>query len=102
MQLLPAENLHSLIRGVNPSPGAWCYALIKGQHKRLKIWRTKVENDSIGSPGEILAFNPQDGIRVRCGQNTLRIIELQPEGKNSMPAQAFVSGLTKEQFSLHI
>lgn len=99
---LPAEKLHNLIRGVNPAPGAWCYALIKGQQKRLKIWRTKVENDSIGSPGEILAFNPQDGIRVRCGQNTLRIIELQPEGKNSMPAQAFVSGLTKEQFSLHI
>ncbi len=97
----PAEQLHNLIRGVNPSPGAWCYAHIRGQEKRLKILRTQLENHSTDTPGELIAFDPHKGIIVQCGQQALQIIELQPEGKSPMSAQAFASGLTKDQLSLH-
>lgn len=97
-----AEQLHNLVRGSNPTPGAWCYAAIRGQQKRLKIWRTKIGNTSTGIPGSIIQFDVQNGITVQCGQGSLHILELQPEGKNPMPAQAFVRGLSPEQFALHL
>jgi len=96
----PAEQLHNLVRGSNPAPGAWCYATIRGQQKRLKIWRTKVANASTGKPGSILQFDVQHGISIQCGQGSLQVLELQPEGKNPMPTQDFVRGLSPEQFSL--
>lgn len=32
----PAQELHNLIRGVNPYPGAWCYAAVKGEKSALR------------------------------------------------------------------
>ncbi len=96
----PAEQLHNLVRGANPMPGAWCRALIRGQQKRLKILRTQVETGPSGTAGDVVQFDPHEGMLIHCGQNLLRILELQPEGKNLMPAQAFVRGLTLSQFAL--
>ncbi len=94
----PAGELHCLVRGVNPEPGAWCYVEVKGEKKRLKIVRTTVEKseDVIGKPGTLLKYD-KTGIVVACGDQALNIIELQLEGKRSMTAKEFACGISAAQ-----
>lgn len=89
---LPAQTIHNLVRGVNPHPGAWCFVEIKGQKKRLKIFKTKVVNDVIGKPGEILVSNKENLI-IGCSQGSLSLLELQLEGKKPMPATDLLRGI---------
>lgn len=79
---LPAQKIHNLVRGVNPYPGAWCYANVKSEKKRLKIQETSLSFCS-------------EGLLVQCGDNTsLWIKKLQLEGKRSMSPQELLRGLT--------
>ena len=94
----PALLLHNLTRGVNPYPGAWCTAFIKGQKLRLKIWKTQ-SVPAQGIPGQILAYG-REGILVACGQDALLIQELQAEGKRKMTSEEFVRGIPLEHFAL--
>jgi methionyl-tRNA formyltransferase len=90
----PAERIHNLVRGVNPEPGAWCYAWVRGEKKRLRILRTQLvaeASQAIPSaapqamPGAIVAMDKQ-GPLIACGQQALRLVELQLEGKKVMAA----------------
>jgi methionyl-tRNA formyltransferase len=67
----------------------------------LKIWKVEVIEKSGGAacraeaserrPGEILSAD-KTGIVVGCGQNALRILELQREGGRRMSAAEFLAG----------
>ena len=81
----PALQIHNQVRGLNSWPSA--SAMLNG--KRIKIHRTAVSKGS-GSPGQILSLNP---LVVACGEGAVEIVELQPEGKRKMSAEAFVNGL---------
>ena len=91
----PANEIHNLVRGVNPEPGAWCYAAIKGEKKRLRIIRTKPIADLNGTPGAILKYG-KAGFIVACGAGALQILELQMEGKRRMNAEEFMPGVALE------
>jgi methionyl-tRNA formyltransferase len=93
-----AAELHNLTRGVTPKPGA--YTFFGG--KRLKIWRTALGEDggssaetreSAGSiaPGVIESIG-RHGITVGTGKGSIRLIDVQPESKSSMPADAWARG----------
>ena len=69
------------MRGFQPWPG--CYTLWRG--RRLAIWRARAVTGS-GPAGEI-----HGGI-VTCGDGALELIEVQPEGKKRMTAEAFLNG----------
>jgi methionyl-tRNA formyltransferase len=56
----------------------------------LKIWKVEVVEKS-GGAGEILLAD-KNGIIVACGQNALRILELQREGGRRLSAQDFLAG----------
>ena len=86
---LPAEKIYNRIRGYQPWPGAFC----THAGKSLKIYRAQVEVCSapVRSPGEIIATN-SDGPLIACGENALRLLEVQPEGKPAMPASAWLNG----------
>lgn len=83
---LPASTLFNRIRGYQPWPGAFC----THAGKSLKIIRARPEIAS-GTPGDIIATN-SDGPLIVCGQNALRLVEVQPEGKPPMPAAAWLNG----------
>lgn len=84
----PAVIIHNQIRAFSPKPGAWCWAIgANGEKKRVKILRTTLCIES-GEPGRILST---DGV-VGCGSNSLKIIEIQPEGKKPMPASEWLRG----------
>ncbi|MBQ9461597.1 MAG: methionyl-tRNA formyltransferase [Clostridia bacterium] len=80
-----ASEVHNKVRGLNSWPGA--SATFGG--KRIKIHRTIVRNES-GQPGEVLSLEP---LIVACGEGSVELTEVQPEGKKRMPAAAFVNGL---------
>lgn len=78
---LPAREIACRVRGFQPWPG--CYTTWRG--KRLAIWRARAQAGWAGT-GEIR------GTRVGCGEGLLELIEVQPEGKKRMTAEAFLNG----------
>lgn len=90
----PAKELHNLIRGANPYPGAWCYGWLKGEKKRIKIHRTK-EVALEGIPGS----RPHSGrLWIACGSNGLELLELQIEGKNRLSGAEWLCGFNNISF----
>lgn len=82
-----AQALHDQVRGLLPWPAAT--AQIGGV--RCKIFSTKPESGD-GTPGTVLETG-KAGILVACGGGSaLRVFELQPDGKNRMPVEAFLAG----------
>jgi methionyl-tRNA formyltransferase len=81
-----ARQLDRLIRGLSPSPGAWCEA--KGE--RIKVLLAEPIAGK-GAPGEVLS-----GLTVACGQGVLRLLTVQRAGRAPMDADAFLRG-----FPLH-
>jgi methionyl-tRNA formyltransferase len=82
----PARKIFNLVRGLNPSPGA--YTFWEGQ--RLKIYTSRIViSDSIFASGRVI--DPEGPI-VRCGENALELLEVQPAGRRHMSGRDFVNG----------
>lgn len=87
-----AIEIHNLIRGLSPQPGAWCWVQIGADKKRLKIKRSQVVTDHSGGYfGENLVFTDKEWI-VACEKGALKLLEVQLEGKKSLPIQDFLRG----------
>ena len=83
----PAREVHDLIRGLSPSPGAWIEADFGKGPERIKLLRsTLVEAD--GAPGMVL----DDRLMIGCGSGAVRLLEVQAAGKKAMTAEAFLAG----------
>jgi methionyl-tRNA formyltransferase len=83
----PAVDLHRLVR----IGGAW--TTFRG--RRLKIWRTALTEPGgpaapLPEPGERRARGP--GIVVPAGDGPIRVLEVQPEGRPRLPAEAWANG----------
>lgn len=82
-----AVDLHNLVRGVTPKPGA--FAVWQG--KRLKIIRTGVAQEPSLEPGMVQTVDAQ-GITVGTGSGSIRLVDVQPESRAAMPASAWARG----------
>jgi methionyl-tRNA formyltransferase len=80
----PWRQVHDLIRGLSPFPGAWC-ELPGGA--RVKVLRT-IEAQGSGAPGTVL----DDSLAIACGEGAVRIVQLQRAGKQPMNAEDFLRG----------
>jgi len=91
-----ATDVHNLIRGVSPRPGAWCELTINDKTKRLKIFRATVDYVHGGPPGTLLKTEGDTCI-VACGDGAIHLQEVQLEGKKRMRIDEFIRGqfLTK-------
>ena len=86
----PALDLHNLVRGVTPKPGAYT----AWQGKRLKVWRAEVVDaaeSGAGAAGTIENVGA-GGILVHTSKGALRLLEVQPESKGRMAADAWARG----------
>ncbi len=79
-----ASEVHNKVRGLNP----WPVATTKICGKNVKVYSTKLCPKS-GKIGEVLSTKP---LIVACGEKSVEILELQPEGKKRMTADAFLAG----------
>jgi methionyl-tRNA formyltransferase len=82
-----AQQVHNLVRGVNPWPGA--FALLGGE--TLKIWRTR-PCEGMGRSGEILQADGKNGLKIACGKGAVEVLELQAAGGKRMEAAAYLRG----------
>lgn len=81
-----ADEVHNLIRGLNPWPTA--STLLNG--KVLKIHKTKVSDVKGTDPGKVVSISP---LIVSCADNTaIEVLEVQMEGKKKMCADEFLRG----------
>ena len=83
-----ANKIVAKINGLNPSPGAWFE--FKGE--RIKIWKGIVTNKE-GKPGEIIDSN----LTIACSEKSIKIIEIQKEGKTRQTAEKFLLGSKLKQ-----
>jgi methionyl-tRNA formyltransferase len=84
----PAHEVHNLIRGLSPHPGAWFEIEINGKRERVKALRSALAQGS-GTPGSVL----DNSLTIACGQGAVRLIEVQRAGKRPMGADAFLRGI---------
>ena len=82
-----AQEVHNLIRGLSPFPGAWFETSAGGKTERIKVLRASLANGR-GAPGELL----DDRLKVACGAGAVRLLELQRAGKKPMVAGDFLRG----------
>jgi len=91
----PAFEIHNLIRGTIPWPGAWTTFDIASEEKILKIWDSKPEKlpENVNfSPGTISIVTASAGIGVVTGDDVLIIDTVQPADKSRMKAKDFING----------
>ena len=86
----PARTILNRLRAFLPWPGAFTFLKAKPKPHLLKIWKVEIVEKS-GRAGEILSAD-RNGILVACGQNALRILELQREGGRRLNAGEFLAG----------
>jgi methionyl-tRNA formyltransferase len=84
----PALEVHNLIRGLSPYPGAWFEVDIGGKRERIKALRSTLSQGS-GAPGTLL----DDRLTVTCGEGAIRLTEVQRAGKKPIPAEGFLRGV---------
>jgi methionyl-tRNA formyltransferase len=82
-----ADEVHNLVRGLSPFPGAAFLVDLGKGLERIKVLRSRVI-DTAGVPGTIL----EDGLNIACGHDTLRLLEVQRAGKAPMSAADFLRG----------
>ena len=79
------KEIYNRIRGLLPFPGP--YFLLDG--KRIKVKKAEL-SDGSGTPGEIISF--EKGIEIACGEGSIIIKSLCPEGKSVTDAASFLRG----------
>ena len=84
------EELHNLVRGLNPWPTA--YTFLDG--KTVKIHEAVAAEGFSGNPGELL---DNKKCIVGCKNGAIELITVQPEGKNKMSGEDFIRGRRLEK-----
>ena len=83
-----AFQIHNLVRGLNPWPGAYC----RCDNLTLKVWKTKIKPAAgILVPGRIHAVTAE-GLVVETGHDMIELLEVQPECKRRMGARDCACG----------
>jgi len=87
-----AQEIERQVRAFSPWPGTFSY----GPRGQIKIITVEVADDpdiaeqNITAPGIILKHNRQ--VYVTTGQGIVRLVTVQPAGKNVMTAEALLNG----------
>jgi methionyl-tRNA formyltransferase len=82
---LPAVDLERRIRAFTPWPGT--YTSLEGA--LFKVHRARLSNGR-GEPGIILST--RGALEVACGEGSLLLLEVQPEGRRRMSAAQMLAG----------
>ena len=78
-----AKKVLAKINGLIPNPGSW----FEYNEERYKVWKAQIVNEK-GSPGEIL----DNKLTIACNEKSIRILEIQKEGKEKQLVDQFLLG----------
>ncbi|MDM8002193.1 MAG: methionyl-tRNA formyltransferase [Bacteroidota bacterium] len=96
----PAEQVHNLIRGLSPYPGATAMLKKDGNLIRLKILGSSLGNDTAAAEPGKLTVTEKSRLTVSCGEGCVEITSLIPEGRKRMSAAEFLRGFDPEGWEL--
>jgi methionyl-tRNA formyltransferase len=82
-----AQVIDRQVRALNPYP----VATTSLHGAPLRVWFTQVERQSSGPPGCVLLAG-SDGIVVGCGENAVRLLEMQRPSSKRVTAAEFLRG----------
>lgn len=87
------KDVYNLIRGLNPSPGA--YSTLNG--KIIKIYESKISDNLFKDKvnGEITDIY-KDGFGIKVSDGEIVITTVKPEGRKIMSARDYVNGLRED------
>ena len=91
---LPASVINNRIRAFIAWPGCFCEAPVRSGIHRLKVLGARVEPGN-GEPGVILDVSGE-GPLVATGDGAIRLLSVQPAGKNIMDGAAYLRGYPLE------
>ena len=84
---MPAQQVLRLIKAFNP----WPVAFTSWSGKTLRVWDARLaENKSAEHAGELISLENNLPV-IGCGQGALVLLEVQPEGKKRMAADAYMN-----------
>ena len=84
----PAATIACRARGFLPWPGAFT----RHEGRLLKVLRVREAPGAEAASGTVVSVS-SDGVVVACGAGTgLRLVEVQPESRRTMPASAWAAG----------
>ncbi len=81
----PAREIDCLVRGLSPTPGAWCEA----RGERLKILYAEPISGN-AAPGEVM----DDSLTIACGEGALKLLRLQRAGRAALGPTEFLRGFS--------
>ena len=84
----PASEIHNLIRGLSPIPGAY----FEFKDKIIKVYQSEVIERNDLRPFQI--YQTKTELIFGCGVNALKILLLQQEGKKRMGIEEFLRGFS--------
>lgn len=88
-----ALEIHNLVRGLNPMPGAY----FNIEDKIYKVWETEIVSDSNYDnvqPGHIIVANSKDGLLIKTGKDILSIKTIQAQNSKRMNICDYLRGNT--------
>ncbi|QWR77560.1 methionyl-tRNA formyltransferase [Candidatus Magnetomonas plexicatena] len=88
-----AAHIVNMTRGLYPWPGA--YTFFNGQRVKILKATAVLTEGSWAEPATVIHQSVRDGLIISCGEGTLSILELQPEGKKAMSYADFIAGRVK-------
>ena len=91
-----ASQIERMIRAFTPWPAS--YSML--DNKKIKIFKSDVAEINHNAAAGTIIDVDKDSITVACGNNALKIFELQLEGKKRMDTKSFLAGYKLEKGSL--
>lgn len=86
---MSASEIAGRVRGFQPFPTAFT----KYGDTKITIWRAKCENITVDhAAGQVIDAKGDDLVVASGGGTSLRILEIQPEGKRRMTTRDFLNG----------
>ena len=82
----PAIEIHNLIRGISPFPGAYFIS----NNKQFKIFKSKIVEEKKLKPSQIEQTKKE--IFIGTADGTIQVLEIQPEGRKRMTSEEFLRG----------
>jgi len=82
----PAIEIHNLIRGISPFPGAYFIS----NNKQFKIFKSKIVEEKKLKPSQIEQTKKE--IFIGTADGTIQVLEIQPEGRKRITAEEFLRG----------
>jgi methionyl-tRNA formyltransferase len=89
----PVDHIARMVRAYHPWPSTWTHYREKDEDCLLKITEAAVLHQPHTSPPGTLIQLSDASIAVACSQGSLlKLITVQPSGKNAIPVEAFING----------